>query len=172
MGHVLLLVRQRGRLTATAAPAERLLHQTLVQAVVAGGGGLGVPEMRVPVMAVHQLPYFRVFVADVVAELRLLEARRAHPLVAGCSAAGRVRRVEARLDQRLARLRRDHRLQLPRGKRVDVARLGGHQEHHLGAGQRGQFVGLEGKTRRIIQLIRGFVGNNGFTTKCRPQKQK
>lgn len=78
-----------------------------------------------------------------VGEVRLLEARGAHALVhGGVRARRRVRRVEARLDQGLARLARDHGLQFARGERVDVARLTGHQQQDLGARQGGQLVRL------------------------------
>jgi len=97
-------------------------------------------------LAVHKLPYFGiVVVADVVRQVRLLEPGGGHALVARVGArAGRtrVRRVQARLYQRLARLRRDHRLQLARGERVHVTRLGRHQQHHLRARQRRQLVRL------------------------------
>lgn len=104
--------------------------------------------MSVPVVTVYQLSYFRVLVGDVVAELRLLEPGGRHPLVAAAHT-GRIRRVEAGLDELLSRLRGDHRLQLARGKCVHVARLAGHQQHHLRPGQRGQLVGLkvEGESR-------------------------
>lgn len=102
-------------------------------------------------LAVHKLPYFGiVVVADVVRQVRLLEPGGGHALVARVGArAGRtrVRRVQARLYQRLARLRRDHRLQLARGERVHVARLGRHQQHHLRARQRRQLVRLYTRTQ-------------------------
>lgn len=78
-----------------------------------------------------------------VGEVGLLEARGTHALVrGGVGARGRVRGVEAGLDQRLPRLAGDHGLQLARGKRVHMARLAGHQQQDLGAGQRGQLVSL------------------------------
>lgn len=92
------------------------------------------------VTGVHHLPYFLVLVVQRVSQLRLLEAGGRHALVDG--AGRRVGRVEARLDQRLAGLGRDHRLQFPRGERVDVARLAGHQQHDLRARQCRQFVSL------------------------------
>jgi len=86
-----------------------------------------------------------------VGEVRLLKARGTHALVSGrVRARGRVRGVEARLDQRLPRLTGDHGLQLTRGKRVHMARLAGHQQQDLSAGQRGKLVGLpaaQGKKR-------------------------
>lgn len=78
-----------------------------------------------------------------VGEVRLLEARGAHALVhGGVGARRRVRRVEARLDQGLARLARDHGLEFARGERVDVARFAGHQQQDLGARQGGKLVRL------------------------------
>lgn len=92
---------------------------------------------------VHHLPYFRVLVADVVRQLRFLEAGGGHALVAGRGPGRRVRGVQAGLDEGLARLAGDHGLQLAGGEGVHVAGLGGHQEHHLGARQRGQLVCLQ-----------------------------
>ena len=89
---------------------------------------------------VHHLPYFLVVVVQRVRQLGLLEAGGRHALV--LRRRRRVRRVEARLDERLARLRRDHRLQLAGGERVHVTRLAGHQQHHLRPGQRRQLVRL------------------------------
>ena len=103
---------------------------------------------------VHHLPYFLVLVVQGVRQLRLLEARGRHPLVH--RAAGRIRRVEARLDQRLSRLRGDHRLQLPRREGVDVARLARHQQHHLSSCQRRQFVGLTEKGQQSAAVGRSF----------------
>jgi len=138
MSAVLGVGKGRGLATAVAR-----LHQALLEAVVRGRRRR-VTQMSVPVMAVYQLSYFRVLVGDVVAELRLLESGGRHPLIAATDA-GRIRRVEAGLDELLARLRGDHRLQLARGKCVHVARLAGHQQHHLRPGQRGQLVGLQAK---------------------------
>lgn len=129
MGHVRMVgmpavrlgVGQGRRLAATVAG----LHQALLEAVVRGRCRR-VCQMSVPVVAVNQLSYFGVLVGDIVAELRLLEARGRHPLVAATDAR-RIRRIEAGLDELLARLRGDHRLELPRGKCVDVARFAGHQ---------------------------------------------
>lgn len=73
---------------------------------------------------VHHLPYFLVLVVQRVSQLRLLEARRRHALI-HC-ARWRIRRVEARLDQRFARLGRDHRLKFPCSEGVDVSCLAGH----------------------------------------------
>ena len=56
---------------------------------------------------------------------------------------GRVRLVQTGLDERLASLARDHRLQLRRGEGVDVARLRGHQQHHLCPCKGAQFVRLQ-----------------------------
>lgn len=79
-----------------------------------------------------------------VGEVGLLEAGGAHPLVGGGVGAGRrVGRVQAGLDQGLARLRRDHGLQLPGGERVHVSRLARHQQQHLSARQRRQLVRLQ-----------------------------
>lgn len=124
-----------------------LLHQLLVEPVMPR---LRVGQMSMPVVAVavHQLSYFRIFVADVVAQFRLLEARRRHPLVTG-AAGGRVGRVQAGLDERFARLRRDHRLELARRERVHVTGLGRHQEHHLRAGERREFVCLRGGEKEM-----------------------
>jgi len=104
--------------------------------------GMGVPMampmgMAVGGASVNKLPYFLVVVADVIAELRLLEARGRHALVpAGVAARGtRVRGVEARLDQGLARLRGYHWLELASGERVHMPGLRCHQQHHLGPGQ-------------------------------------
>lgn len=69
---------------------------------------------------VRQLPHLHVLVNYVIGELGFLEAGGRHALLAG---GGRVGRVEARLDEPLAGVRRDHGLQLPRGERVHVARL-------------------------------------------------
>lgn len=78
-----------------------------------------------------------------IAEVGLLEARGAHPLVGRrVRAWRRIRRVQAGLDQSFARFRGDHGLQLPGGKRVDVSRLAGHQQQHLCPRQRGKLVGL------------------------------
>lgn len=86
--------------------------------------------------AVHQLPYFLLVVGNVVRQLGLLEAGGRHPLVARRAGRWRVRAVEARLDQRLAGLARDHRLQLARRECIHVAGLARHQQHHLRARQR------------------------------------
>lgn len=86
-----------------------------------------------------------------VGEVRLLKASGTHALVSGgVRARRRVRGIEARLDQRLPRLAGDHGLQLPRGKRVHMARLAGHQQQDLSASQRGELIGLpagQGKNR-------------------------
>lgn len=109
----------------------------------------------VAAVAVHKVPYFLFVVADVVRQLRLLEAGRAHALVAAAVAAAAarrragVRRVEARLDQGLTGLRRDHGLQLTRGEGVDVAGLGRHQQHHLRARQRRELVRLQ-QTAKVV----------------------
>lgn len=113
-----------------------------------------------------------------VGEVRLLEARGAHALVHGWVGAWRrVRRVEARLDQGLARLARDHGLEFARSKRVDVARFTGHQQQDLGARQGGQLVRLQGRagedermsgSRKAIEVWSGaiigpsFLGNAIF----------
>lgn len=75
---------------------------------------------------VNQLPYFGLLIGDVVGELRLLEAGGGHalvPAVAGGGALRRVGRVQAGLDEPLARVGGDHGLQLARGERVHVAGL-------------------------------------------------
>lgn len=102
---------------------------------------------------VHHLSYFRVLVADVVREFRLLESGRRHALVPGSGSGRWVRGVQARLDQRLARLARDHRLELAGSKRVHVAGLGCHQEHHLGAGQCREFVRLQQNEKLISYAV-------------------
>lgn len=135
-------MRQGWTLTPTIAG----LHEALLEAVVRGRR-LGVGEMSVPVMAVNQLSYFGVLVGDVVAQLRLLEACRGHALISAADT-WRIRRIEARLYELLARLRCDHRLQLARGKCVNVPRLAGHQQHHLSPGQRRQLVGLHSGRER------------------------
>lgn len=86
--------------------------------------------------AVHQLPYFLLVVGNVVRQLGLLEAGGRHPLVARRAGRRRIRAVEARLNQRLAGLARDHRLQLARRECVHVTGLARHQQHHLRACQR------------------------------------
>lgn len=50
--------------------------------------------------------------------------------------------MQAGLDQSLARLTGDHRLQFRRGESVDVTGLRGHEQHHLCSCQRTQFVSL------------------------------
>lgn len=77
--------------------------------------------------AVHQLPYFLLVVGDVVRQLGLLEAGGRHPLVARRARRRRIRAVEARLDQRLPGIARDHRLQFARRERVHMAGLARHQ---------------------------------------------
>ena len=47
------------------------------------------------------------------------------------------------LYERLPRVGGNHGLELAGGEGVDVARLGGHQQHHLGARQRGKLVCLQ-----------------------------
>lgn len=161
MSAVSLGMRQGRGLAAAVAG----LHEALLQAVVRGRR-LGVCEMSVPVMAVNQLSYFGVLVGDVVAQLRLLEARRGHALISAANAR-RIRRIEARLYQLFARLRRYHRLQLARGKCVDVTRLAGHQQHHLSTSQRRQLVGLHGHGEREGER-RGSVVKIVFTTRSLP----
>lgn len=51
---------------------------------------------------VHHLSYFGVVIRYVVGEFRFFEASGGHPLVASCTACGRVRGVETSLDQRFA----------------------------------------------------------------------
>lgn len=78
-----------------------------------------------------------------VGEVRLLKTSGTHALVSGgVRAWGRVRGIEACLDQRLPRLTGDHGLQLPCGKRVHMACLAGHQQQDLSASQRGELIGL------------------------------
>jgi len=89
---------------------------------------------------VHHLPYFLVLVVQRVSQLRLFEARGRHPLVHGVG--WRVRRVQTRLNEGLSCFRSDHRLKLPSGKSIYMARFTGHQQHHLGARQCRQFVSL------------------------------
>lgn len=101
---------------------------------------LGVRQANEPARSaaarVQLLPYFLVFIADVVRELGFLEAGGGHALVTPGARRRRVGRIQTRLDQRLARLARDHRLQLPRRERVHVACLRSHEEHHLRSRQR------------------------------------
>lgn len=79
-----------------------------------------------------------------VGEIRLLEARGAHPLVhGGVGPRRRVRGVQARLDQGFARFAGDHGLKLAGGKGVDVTRFTGHQQQNLGSCEGGQFIRLE-----------------------------
>lgn len=115
---IALTMRQWRHLSATATATDHttsatgtiaLRHETLVEAIVTG---LRVTEMSVSVVTVtvNELSYFWVFVRNVVAQLRFLEAGGRHSLVAGRRTAGRVRRIEARLDQLFSRLRGDHRL--------------------------------------------------------------
>ena len=81
-----------------------------------------------------------------VGEVRLLESRGAHSLVHGrVSARRRVWRIQARLDQGLARFARDHGLELAGCKSVHVARFTGHQQKDLGSCQGGQLVRLRGE---------------------------
>lgn len=93
--------------------------------------------------AIHQLPYFLLVVGYVVGQFGLLEPGRGHPLVAGRAGGGRIRAVQAGLDEGLAGLARYHRLQLPRRERVHVPGLAGHQQHHLRTCQRRQLVRLQ-----------------------------
>lgn len=112
-----------------------------------GDGRLGVwVPGRVQRRRVHHLAHLVLLLGDGVGELGLLVPGGRHALVM-VRVAGHRRRVgavQAGLDQRFARLRRDHGLQLPGGEGVDVARLGGDQQHHLGPRQRGQLVRLWG----------------------------
>lgn len=85
-----------------------------------------------------------------VGEVRLLESRGAHPLVHGrVGARRRVRRIQARLDQGLARFARDHRLEFAGRKSVHVTRFTGHQQQDLGSGQGGQLVRLRGENSTV-----------------------
>ena len=54
-----------------------------------------------------------------------------------------MRKVDTDLNEVLAFGLRDQRLQLRRGERVDETGLGDDQEEDLGAGQDGEFVGLD-----------------------------
>lgn len=102
-----------------------------------------------------------------VGEVRLLESRGAHSLVhGGVGAWRRVRRIQARLDQGLARLTRDHGLELAGGKSVHVARFAGHQQQDLGSRQGGQLVRLRGEHSTVrnafIHLDRSGSPNWGL----------
>lgn len=102
-----------------------------------------------------------------VGEVRLLESRGAHSLVHGrVGAWRRVRRIQARLDQGLARLTRDHGLELAGGKSVHVARFTGHQQQDLGSRQGGQLVRLRGENSTVrkdfIHLDRSGSPNWGL----------
>jgi hypothetical protein len=126
-----------GQVTARRAAGRR----EEVVGVVGGGGQRG---RRGVMRGIHHLSYFLlVRVSDVVSQFRLLITGHGHPLVRRSSRRRGVRRVEAGLDQRLACVRRDHRLQLARRERVDVSRLARDKEHHLRAGQRRQLVSLK-----------------------------
>lgn len=106
LGVAVALVRGRQRAGAglrvaavlgrAAQPQVALLE---VRVVALAGQGVGVSVcMR---RTVHHLPYFRVLVADVVGELRLLEAGGGHPLVTAGGAGRRIGAVEAGLDEGL-----------------------------------------------------------------------
>lgn len=81
MSAVCLGMGEGRRLTSTIAG----LHQALFEAVVRGRR-LRMCEMSVPMMAVYQLSYFGVLIGDVVAQLRLFEARGGHPLISAANA--------------------------------------------------------------------------------------
>lgn len=85
-----------------------------------------------------------------VGEVGLLESRGAHPLVHGrVGAWRRVRRIQARLDQGLARFARDHGLEFAGRKRVHVACFTGHQQQDLGSRQGGQLVRLRAEKSTV-----------------------
>lgn len=108
-----------------------------------------------------------------VGEVRLLKTSGTHALVSGgVRAWGRVRGIEACLDQRLPRLAGDHGLQLPCGKRVHMARLAGHQQQDLSASQRGELVGLpagQGKNRE--SQVTGTTHSRTRIPACPPRSQ-
>lgn len=104
--------------------------------------------------SVHQLSYFLLVVGDVVSQLGLLESGRGHSLIARRARRRRVRTVEARLDQRLSRLARYHRLELPRCERVHVTGLARHEQHHLRPRQRRKLVSLKFNK---FYMKRGFL---------------
>lgn len=108
-----------------------------------------------------------------VGEVRLLKTSGTHALVSGgVRAWGRVRGIEACLDQRLPRLAGDHGLQLPCGKRVHMARLASHQQQDLSASQCGELVGLpagQGKNRE--SQVTGTTHSRTRVLACPPRSQ-
>ena len=62
------------------------------------------------------------------------------------------------LYERLPRVGGDHGLELAGGEGVDVARLGGHQQHHLGARQRGKLVCLQQDHLKLEYLCQKGLG--------------
>lgn len=94
--------------------------------VTGPGTGIAAVQRATVRRAVHQLPYFLLVVRDVVRQLGLLEPGGRHSLVARRTRRRRVRAVQACLDQRFARLARDHRLQLTGRERVHVTSLARH----------------------------------------------
>jgi hypothetical protein len=128
MGMSVRMVTATAAAMRMAVPVRRRVRRRLM-----GRESMRVRRGRRNVTRVHHLPYFLVLVVQRVRQLRLLEAGRRHPLV-HCARRW-VRGVEARLNQLLSRLGCDHRLELPRRKRVDMSRLTGHQKHHLGPSQ-------------------------------------
>lgn len=145
--------RQRTRTRLRVAPVLGRPPQPQVALLQVRVMPLAAQRVRVSVRVrrtVHHLSYFRVLVADVVRQLGLLESGGGHPLVPGSGTGRRVRRVQARLDEGLPGLAGYHRLELARREGVDVAGLGRHQQHHLGAGQRRQLVRLE-QGERCVQ---------------------
>lgn len=134
------LVRRRQR-TGTGLRIAAVLRRapetqvTLLQMRVVALAGQRVRVRVCMRRTVNHLSYFRILVADVVGELGLLEAGGRHPLVAARRTDRRIGRIQAGLDQRLARLAGDHRLQFAGGERVHVPGLRRHQQHHLGTGQ-------------------------------------
>lgn len=96
---VLVGRRQRTGTRLRVTPVLRRTAQTQVSLLEVRVVSLRAPQsVRVRVRVrrtVHHLPYFRVLVADVVRQLRLLETGGGHPLVAGCRTGRRIRGVEA-----------------------------------------------------------------------------
>lgn len=95
--------------------------------------------------AIHQLPYFLLVVGYVVGQFCLLKPGRGHPLVTGGTGGGRVRAVQASLDQRFPGLARYHRLQFSRRERIHMAGLACYQQHHLCTCQCRQLVRLQSR---------------------------
>lgn len=139
MGHVRMRVRMLRGVTVTLVVRGQWTRTSLRVAPVLGGPTetqmallqmgvvpLGPQGVRVRVCMwrpVYHLSYFGILVADVVGELGLLKTGGRHPLVRSGRTSRRIRGVEARLDEGLARLTSYHGLELASGERVHVSRL-------------------------------------------------